>query len=38
MDLIPMYRNTSEPEVRGWKQDDALRRYNLILAKLGVKK
>ncbi|EAP93457.1 hypothetical protein V12B01_24049 [Vibrio splendidus 12B01] len=32
-----MHRNTSESELRRWPQDIAVRRYELILAKLGVK-
>ncbi|CAH8234962.1 conserved hypothetical protein [Vibrio aestuarianus] len=32
-----MHRNTSESELLQWAQDVAVRRYELILSKLGAR-
>ncbi|QXM18789.1 hypothetical protein [Vibrio phage ST2-2pr] len=37
IDLIPLVYNTSESEMLGWTNENALRRYRLAKAKLGIK-
>jgi hypothetical protein len=36
--VIPLVYHVSPAEVLGWRIDEALRRYHLAAAKLGIKK